>query len=79
MAIYKSSNKSFNKKSNFKLFRDVCPKTAENFRQFCTGEYKKDGVPIGYKGCMFHRVIKGSNFNRIKLKKATNAFYLGSS
>ena len=28
------------------------------FRQFCTGEYKKDGVPIGYKGCTFHRVIK---------------------
>jgi len=40
------------------LFRDICPKTAENFRQFCTGEYKKDGVPIGYKGCTFHRVIK---------------------
>ncbi|KAL8571169.1 hypothetical protein ACOMHN_010630 [Nucella lapillus] len=34
------------------------PKTAENFRQFCTGEYRKDGVPIGYKGCIFHRVIK---------------------
>lgn len=40
------------------LFRDVCPKTAENFRQFCTGEHKKDGIPIGYKGCLFHRVIK---------------------
>ncbi|XP_076451700.1 peptidyl-prolyl cis-trans isomerase H-like [Babylonia areolata] len=34
------------------------PKTAENFRQFCTGEYRKDGVPIGYKSCIFHRVIK---------------------
>uniref|UniRef100_A0A3B4VEA8 Peptidyl-prolyl cis-trans isomerase n=2 Tax=Seriola TaxID=8160 RepID=A0A3B4VEA8_SERDU len=32
------------------LFADVVPKTAENFR--------KDGVPIGYKGCTFHRVIK---------------------
>ncbi|KAI0235858.1 Peptidyl-prolyl cis-trans isomerase H [Lamellibrachia satsuma] len=40
------------------LFADVCPKTAENFRQLCTGEYRKDGVPIGYKGCGFHRVIK---------------------
>ena len=40
------------------LFANVVPKTAENFRQFCTGEYKKDGVPIGYKNCSFHRVIK---------------------
>lgn len=27
-------------------------------RQFCTGECRKDGVPQGYKGCPFHRVIK---------------------
>ncbi|XP_074073899.1 uncharacterized protein LOC141508835 isoform X4 [Macrotis lagotis] len=27
-------------------------------RQFCTGEFRKDGVPIGYKGSTFHRVIK---------------------
>ena len=27
-------------------------------RQFCTGEYRRDGVPIGFKGCSFHRVIK---------------------
>ncbi len=40
------------------LFADVCPKTAENFRQFCTGEYRKDGIPQGYKGATFHRVIK---------------------
>ncbi|KAJ8021709.1 Peptidyl-prolyl cis-trans isomerase H [Holothuria leucospilota] len=40
------------------LFADVVPKTAENFRQFCTGEFTKDGVPQGYKGCTFHRVIK---------------------
>lgn len=40
------------------LFADVVPKTAENFRQFCTGEYRKDGVSIGYKSCGFHRVIK---------------------
>lgn len=40
------------------LFADVVPKTAENFRQFCTGEKLKDGVPTGYKNSQFHRVIK---------------------
>lgn len=42
----------------FELFADTVPKTAENFRQFCTGEYQPDGVPLGYKGASFHRVIK---------------------
>ena len=41
------------------LFRDICPKTAENFRQLCTGEHKRNGFPVGYKNCEFHRVIKG--------------------
>nr|OQO31138.1 Peptidyl-prolyl cis-trans isomerase H [Rachicladosporium sp. CCFEE 5018]OQO31240.1 Peptidyl-prolyl cis-trans isomerase H [Rachicladosporium sp. CCFEE 5018] len=41
------------------LFADAVPRTAENFRQFCTGETKNHlGRPIGYKGCKFHRVIK---------------------
>lgn len=41
------------------LFKDVVPRTAENFRQFCTGETKNaHGRPQGYKGCKFHRVIK---------------------
>ena len=40
------------------LFADVVPKTAENFRQLCTGELRKDGVPQGYKNATFHRVIK---------------------
>mmetsp|Transcript_27165 Transcript_27165/g.46839 ORF Transcript_27165/g.46839 Transcript_27165/m.46839 type:complete len:172 (+) Transcript_27165:39-554(+) len=40
------------------LFADVVPKTAENFRQLCTGEFRKNGIPIGFKGCAFHRVIK---------------------
>ena len=41
------------------LFKDTHPKTAENFRQFCTGEHVRQGQPVGYKGCEFHRVIKG--------------------
>ncbi|GAM17814.1 hypothetical protein SAMD00019534_009890 [Acytostelium subglobosum LB1] len=40
------------------LYADVVPRTAENFRQFCTGEYRKSGQPIGYKGCSFHKVSK---------------------
>ncbi|KAF7721135.1 cytochrome P450 monooxygenase 7 [Apophysomyces ossiformis] len=40
------------------LFSDIVPKTAENFRQMCTGEFKRNGQPQGYKNCLFHRVIK---------------------
>lgn len=40
------------------LFADVTPRTAENFRQFCTGESKNgQGRAQGYKGCKFHRVV----------------------
>merc|ERR1719382_2174949 len=40
------------------LWNDICPKTAENFRQFCTGEFRCNGNPMGYKNCTFHRIIK---------------------
>ena len=42
------------------LYADVVPKTAKNFLQLCTGEAgEKDGVALTYKGCGFHRIIKG--------------------
>ena len=41
------------------LFADEVPRTAENFRQFCTGEFRKLGKPVGFKGAPFHRIIKG--------------------
>lgn len=39
------------------LFSDIVPKTAENFRQLCTGEYRKNSQPMGYKNATFHRVV----------------------
>lgn len=38
---------------------DICPKSCENFRQLCTGEYRPRGVPIGYLNTKFHRIIRG--------------------
>jgi peptidyl-prolyl isomerase H (cyclophilin H) len=53
------------------LFSDIVPKyvalipyyipskhifrSAENFRQLCTGEYRVNSRPQGYKGATFHR------------------------
>ncbi|KAH7102437.1 cyclophilin-like domain-containing protein [Auriculariales sp. MPI-PUGE-AT-0066] len=38
------------------LFSDVVPKTAENFRQLCTGEFRVNARPQGYKNATFHSV-----------------------
>lgn len=40
------------------LYIQDCPKTAENFRQFCTGEHLINEQPVGYKNCLIHRVMK---------------------
>lgn len=43
------------------LYKDVVPKTAENFRALCTGEKgigPNTGVPLHFKGSCFHRIIR---------------------
>eukprot|EP00418_Pyrodinium_bahamense_P078314 CAMPEP_0179060360 /NCGR_PEP_ID=MMETSP0796-20121207/25827_1 /TAXON_ID=73915 /ORGANISM="Pyrodinium bahamense, Strain pbaha01" /LENGTH=481 /DNA_ID=CAMNT_0020757143 /DNA_START=87 /DNA_END=1532 /DNA_ORIENTATION=+ len=46
----------------FELFADVTPRTAENFRGLCTGEYGQGRTtkrPLSYIGCSFFRSVKG--------------------
>ena len=42
------------------LLTSAAPRTCENFRQLCTGEFKRNGIPIGYKGAPMHRVVPRS-------------------
>ena len=44
------------------LFKNVTPRTAENFRQLCTGEAGSSKVSqkqLHFRNSIFHRVIKG--------------------
>ena len=44
------------------MFKNVVPRTAENFRQLCTGEAgrsKVSGRMLSFAASGFHRVIKG--------------------
>ena len=41
------------------LYADKCPRTCENFRQLCTGQYRPNEFPVGYKDTPIHRIIPG--------------------
>lgn len=46
----------------FELFADITPRTAENFRGLCTGEYgigKNTKKRLSYEGCSIFRSVKG--------------------
>lgn len=67
----------------FELFANTVPRTAENFRKFCTGELKVNGKTQGYKGSKFHRIVcnppsassQGSTAN-IRRRRARLSFFL---
>ena len=49
-------------KVTFELYSDMTPKTAENFRGLCTGEYgigTTSKAKLHYLGNKIHRVVSG--------------------
>ena len=54
------ANKSLNLAFLFKLFKNLVPKTSENFRLLCTGEKgrsEKTSVKLHYKNSIIHRIV----------------------
>ena len=51
-------------------YGEVAPKTAENFRGLCTGEYgpRSNGKPLTYKGTRFTRIIPGFVIQGVEFK-----------
>merc|ERR1712135_163483 len=46
----------------FTLYTDSAPRTADNFRQLCTGEHNgvtARGKPFHFKGSVLHRMVPG--------------------
>lgn len=56
-----SIGKRENLKIGVKLFNDIVPKTAENFRALCAGDrgIGQLGKPLALAGSSFHRIIPG--------------------
>ena len=56
--------------SAFPRYGEVAPKTAENFRGLCTGEYgpRSNGKPLTYKGTRFTRIIPGFVIQGVEFK-----------
>ena len=47
----------------FELFTDLTPKTSENFRGLCTGDYGSAGLgsrnaKLSYENTKFHRIVE---------------------